>query len=232
GPDGAKLSKRHGAQSVVEFREMGFLPEALCNYLLRLGWGHGNAEVLSREEAIRLFDIGGVGRAAARMDYAKLTHLNAVWLRRADDERLTNDVVERLGTPAEPVQEAIVRLMPALKERARTLMELAQSAKFLTLTLPLPMEAKAAALLTAEKRRMLAALAARLAEADFAPPALDTVLREFAAAKGEKLGAVAQPLRAALTGSVASPPIDQVAASLGRDETLARIAAVVGAPVS
>ncbi|MGH7052028.1 MAG: glutamate--tRNA ligase, partial [Acetobacteraceae bacterium] len=232
GPDGAKLSKRHGAQSVVEFREMGFLPEALCNYLLRLGWGHGNAEVLSREEAIRLFDIGGVGRAAARMDYAKLTHLNAVWLRRADDEWLANGVVERLGTPAEPVQEAIVRLMPALKERARTLMELAQSAKFLTLTLPLPMEAKAAALLTAEKRRMLAELAARLAEADFAPPALDAVLREFAAAKGEKLGAVAQPLRAALTGSVASPPIDQIAASLGRDETLARIAAVVGTRVT
>ncbi len=231
GADGAKLSKRHGAQSVVEFREMGFLPEALCNYLLRLGWGHGDAEVLSREEAIRLFDLDGVGRAAARMDYAKLTHLNAVWLRRADDERLTREVVQQLGASAEAVGR-IQTLMPALKERARTLNELAASARFLTVRPSLAMEAKAEALLTPTTRGMLAELAGVLGNAAFAPPALDALLRDFAAARGEKFGAVAQPLRAALTGAISSPPIDAVLAALGREETLARLAAVAGAPVT
>ncbi|MDA8052293.1 MAG: glutamate--tRNA ligase [Rhodospirillales bacterium] len=232
GADGAKLSKRHGAQSVVEFRELGFLPEAICNYLLRLGWGHGDAEVLSREEAIRLFDLAGVGRAASRMDYAKLTHLNAVWLRRADDSRLTAEVVERLDGRAAKAAERIRALMPALKARARTLNELAASAAFLTLAPPLPMEPKAEALLTPAARDMLAELAPVLAAVEFISPALAAALRDFAAAHGEKLGAIAQPLRAALTGSTSSPPIDAVLAALGREETLARLAAVADAPRS
>jgi glutamyl-tRNA synthetase len=229
GPDGAKLSKRHGAQSVVEFREQGFLPEALCNYLLRLGWGHGDAEVLSREEAIRLFDLDGVGRAASRMDYAKLTHLNAVWIRQADDERLAADVAERLGRAGALAPEARARiraLMPALKERARTLADLASSASFLARAPAPPLEAKAQALLTPAARDMLAELAAVLAATEFTPPALDSCLRAFAAARGEKLGSVAQPLRAALTGSTSSPPIDAVLAVLGRDETLSRIRSI------
>ncbi len=234
GADGAKLSKRHGAQSVTDFRAMGFLPEALCNYLLRLGWGHGDAEIVARAEAVRLFDLDGVGRAASRMDYAKLTHLNGVYLRAADDARLTRDVLERLrerpGVIVDAVAEQRVQaLMPALKERAKTLAELADSAAFLARTPPLPMEPKAAALLTAEAQTMLRDLAASLDATDFSASALDAALRGFADARGTKLGALAQPLRAALTGSATSPPIDATLAALGRDETHRRIAAAAAA---
>jgi len=231
GPDGTKLSKRHGAVSVLEFRAQGFLPEALCNYLLRLGWGHGDLEVISREEAIRLFDLSGVGRAASRMDYAKLLHLNGVWLRRADDERLVAEVVARLaGMPGlvldEVAKTRIRALMPALKERAKTLNELAESAAFLVHPLPLPMDAKARALLDAEARAMLADLAKVLEETDFIPAALKAALHHYAVRHGKKLGEIAQPLRAALTGSTVSPPIDETLAALGREEALARIRAV------
>ncbi len=230
GPDGAKLSKRHGAQSVVEFREQGFLPEALCNYLLRLGWGHGDAEILSREEAIRLFDLDGVGRAPSRMDYAKLTHLNAVWLRQADDERLTAEVLERLGRTGALAPEApgrIRALMPALKERARTLNDLTASSAFLARPPAFPLDAKAESVLTPAAKKMLEYLAPILAATDFSPPALDACLREFSASRGEKLGAVAQPLRVALTGSTSSPPIDAVLAALGREEALSRIRTIL-----
>ena len=231
GPDGAKLSKRHGAQFALEFREQGYLPEALCNYLLRLGWGHGDVEVLDRGEAIRLFDIDGVGRAPSRMDYAKLTYLNGVYIRGADDDRLTSDVMQRLaGRPHVIVDEAaaarIHRLMPALKERAKTLVDLADSASFLAHPVPLPFEPKATALLTPESRAMLAALGAALADTAFTPEALDAALRTFADGTGRKLGQIAQPLRAAVTGRTASPGIEATLAALGRDETLSRIAAI------
>ena len=233
GPDGAKLSKRHGAQFALEFRELGYLPEALCNYLLRLGWGHGDVEVLNREEAIRLFDLDGVGRAPSRMDYAKLNYLNGVYIRQADDERLTRDAVARLARrPGLVLDDSAVarirRLVPALKERAKTLEELADSAAFLAHPLPLPIEPKAAAALTPEAREMLRDLAAALAESDFTPEALDATLRAFAERTGRKLGQVAQPLRAALTGSTASPGIDATLAALGREETLIRLAAIAG----
>ncbi len=229
GPDGAKLSKRHGAVSVLEYREQGFLPEALCNYLLRLGWGHGDAEVLDREEAVRLFDLDGVGKAAARMDFSKLQHINGVWLRRADDDRLTREVVGRLaatyGLHADPTGVARIRaLMPGLKERAKTLADLTESAAFLLRPTPLPFEPKALALLTPESKATLRQVAPVLAATDFTPPALDAALREFAEAAGRKLGQVAQPLRAALTGSTMSPGIDETLAALGREEALARIA--------
>jgi glutamyl-tRNA synthetase len=231
GADGAKLSKRHGAVSVLEFEREGFLPEALCNYLLRLGWGHGDAEVLSRDEAIRLFDLDGVGRAASRMDYAKLTHLNGVWLRQADDARLARDVLKRLAEQPdlvidEAVEARVATLMPALKERAKTLVELSASAAFLARRLPFPLDAKAAALLTPEARAMLADLAPRLDATDFSVAAVDAALRAFAEETGRKLGQVAQPLRAALTGTTTSPPIDATLAALGRAESLTRIAAV------
>lgn len=231
GADGAKLSKRHGAVSVLEFEREGFLPEALCNYLLRLGWGHGDAEILSRDEAVALFDLDGVGRAASRMDYAKLTHLNGVWLRAADDARLAEDVLRRLtALPDLTLNEAaaarIRALMPALKERAKTLVELAEASAFLARPLPLPFEPKAEAALTLEARQMLATLAPRLAESDFSAPGVDAALRAFAEETGRKLGQVAQPLRAALTGSTMSPPIDATLAALGRTEALARIHAV------
>ena len=232
GADGAKLSKRHGAVSVLEFREQGFLPEALCNYLLRLGWGHGDSEFLAREEQISLFTLEGVGRAASRMDYAKLTHLNGLWLRGADDERLTGDVLARLealGISADATaQTRILTLMPGLKERAKTLVDLTASAAFLARSVPLPFEPKAEALLTPEARAMLSRLAPALAATDFSAAGVDAALRRFAESEGLKLGQVAQPLRAALTGSTMSPGIDATLAALGREESLARLEAVFG----
>ncbi|GAN95185.1 glutamate--tRNA ligase [Komagataeibacter europaeus] len=232
GPDGAKLSKRHGAQSVVEFRDMGYLPEALDNYLLRLGWGHGDAEILSREEQIRLFDLDGVGRSPSRMDYAKLLYINGVWLRQADDTRLTNDVMERLGKmegvdTSDATRAKVLSLMPGLKERAKTLVELADNAAFLGRSLPLSFNAKAEKLLTPENRVMLGRLAEALkATGPFTKENIDATLRQFAETHEMKLGKVAQPLRAAVTGSTMSPGIDDTLAALGRDEVLARINAV------
>jgi glutamyl-tRNA synthetase len=228
GADGAKLSKRHGAVSILEFRDQGFLPEALCNYLVRLGWGHGDAEVLSRDEQVALFTLEGVGRAASRMDYAKLSHLNGVWLRGADDARLTAEVAARLPAqcavmPDEVARSRILKLMPGLKERAKNLVELTASAAFLARQPPLPMDAKAQALLTADARAMLTRLTPFLAATDFSAAAVDTAMREFAAAENLKLGQVAQPVRAALTGSTMSPGIDATLAALGPSESLARL---------
>ena len=230
GADGAKLSKRHGAVSVLEFREQGFLPEAVCNYLLRLGWSHGDLEVIDREEAIRLFDIDAVNRGASRMDYAKLTNLNGIYIRKADDDRLTHEVLQRLAHRQDLSLGSIAAgriraLMPHLKERAKTLVELADSAAFLARVVPLPMEPKAAGQLTAEARLLLRDVGAALAATDFSVSGLDAALRGFAERTGRKLGQVAQPLRAALTGSTVSPGIDATLAALGREEALARIAA-------
>ncbi len=230
GADGAKLSKRHGAVNLLDFRDDGFLPEAMFNFLLRLGWASGDNEILDRDEAIRLFDLDGVGRSAARMDYTRLVQLNGVWLRRADDDRLTGDVIERLtaqGLDAEAVADRIRALMPSLKERAKTLAELADSAAFLARRMPLKFEPKAQALLTPEAKASLPELAAVLDKTDWTAPSLDAALRGYADAAGQKLGKVAQPLRAALTGSTMSPPIDQTLAALGREEALARIAGAV-----
>ena len=230
GADGHKLSKRHGAVSVLEFAEQGYLREAVCNYLLRLGWAHGDLEVVSRDEAIKLFDIVDVNRGASRMDYAKLNHLNGVWIRQADDKRLTELVLERLahrpalalGTDA---MHRIATLMPELKQRAKTVIELADSAAFLAHPLPLTMEPKAAAALTAENRLVLRDLGTGLAAIDFTREAIDGVLRGLAEARGVKLGLIAAPLRAALTGSTVSPGIDATLIALGKPEALARIAA-------
>jgi glutamyl-tRNA synthetase len=230
GPDGTKLSKRHGADSVTEFREQGFLPEALCNYLLRLGWSHGDLEVMDRDEAIRLFDIADVNRGPSRMDYQKLVNMNGIYIRGAADDRLTREVLHRLAHRTDLSLGSIAAgriraLMPQLKERAKTLVELANSAAFLARVVPLPMEPKAAGQLTAEARLLLRDVGEVLAATDFSGPGLDAALREFAERTGRKLGQVAQPLRAALTGSTVSPGIDATLAALGRDEALARIAA-------
>lgn len=232
GPDGAKLSKRHGAQSVVEFRDEGILPEALCNYLLRLGWGHGDAEILSREEQIKLFDLDGVGQSPSRMDYVKLAHLNGVWLRRTDDKRLTDDVIERLKSRNdveinEEVARRILALMPGLKERAKNLVELAENAAFAGFRLPLTLTPKAEKLLTPEGKEILRDVSKSLAALpSFTPEGIDQTLRTFAEEKGLKLGSVAQPLRAALTGTTTSPGIDLTLSALGKEEVLARIRSV------
>ncbi len=232
GVDGAKLSKRHGAVSVLQFREDGYLPEALCNYLLRLGWGHGNAEILDRTEQVSLFDITGVGRGASRMDYAKLLHFNAFWLRKTDDEWLTAQTVRRIERDhgLEVTTDAAGRinvLMPSLKERARTLNELAEAALFLVREPPLPMTAKAVAQLNTESRADIANLIEILRSTEFEAQSLHARLVIFAEESGKKLSAIAQPLRAALTGSTTSPPIDVVMAALGRNVTISRLKSVV-----
>lgn len=233
GPDGTKLSKRHGAQSVVDFREDGYLPEALCNYLLRLGWGHGDAEILTRDEQIALFDLDGVGRAPSRMDYTKLTHLNGVYLREADPARLTEDVVTRLSdrddvTIDDLLRIRVLKLMPGLQARAKRLTDLAESAAFLGKNLPLHFDAKAEKLLDAPTRALLHRIAGKLAlVTPFDAASIDAALRAFAEEEGIKLGQVAQPLRAAMTGSLVSPGIDATLEALGRDDVLARIGAAI-----
>jgi len=233
GADGAKLSKRHGAVGALEFRDQGFLPEAVCNYLLRLGWGHGDEEFVPRERAIELFDLKDVGRAASRMDYAKLTHLNAQYMRQMDPGVLAHRVLEILakrpsigfGTEG---AERVRLLIPDIMPRARTLNEAADMAAFAVANLPLPMEPKAEALLTPEAKARLKDLAVFLTDAPWERADLDKWLRDYADVKGLKLGAIAQPLRAALTGSTQSPPIDAVLVALGRGEAVSRILAAAG----
>jgi glutamyl-tRNA synthetase len=233
GADGAKLSKRHGAVGALEFRDQGFLPEAVCNYLLRLGWGHGDEEFVPRDRAIELFDLKGVGRAASRMDYAKLTHLNAQYMRQMAPDLLTARVLDilarRAGAPVGPEGAERVRLlMPDIMPRARTLIEAADMAGFALASLPLFFEPKAEAALTPEARERLKDLAIFLTDAPWERADLDKWLRDYAEVKEIKLGAVAQPLRAALTGSMQSPPIDAVLFALGRGEAVSRILAAAG----
>ena len=223
GSDGAKLSKRHGALGVETYRdEFGILPEALFNYLLRLGWGHGDREEITRDEAISLFDIDAVGRSPSRFDMKKLENLNGHYLREADDARLADLVAERLNGVQNMV--LLTRAMPVLKVRAKNLNELANSAAFLFASRPLTMTDKAQALLDADgKARLLEAAAALRAETDWTAAALEASLNCAAAAQGVGLGRFAQPLRAALTGSTTSPGIFDVLELLGREESLARI---------
>lgn len=232
GPDGGKLSKRHGAVSTMQFRDEGYLPEALCNYLLRLGWGHGDSEILSRDDQIKLFDLEGVGRGAAKMDYAKLLQVNAVWVRAAEPDRLTKLVIERieatLGAKIGTVAAGrIAQMMPRLQERSRTIAELAESSMFLVHEVPLPFTEKAAAMITEEARDDMSAMLLDFARTDYTAPALHAAMVAYAAASGKKLGKVAEPLRAALTGSTTSPPIDAVMAALGRIEVEHRIFATL-----
>ena len=225
GPDGAKLSKRHGALSVQDYRAMGFLPEAICNYLLRLGWSHGDAEIISRERAIGWFDLDAVGKSAARFDFAKLENLNGHYMREADDERLLRLTVAALATPpADAERSRLAVAMPLLKARAKTIRELADAAAFCLVRRPLVPDDKAKAILSDEARHLLGGLQPQLAGlAEWTPEVLEATIKAFAGARGIKLGQVAQPLRAALTGRSASPGIYEVLAVLGRDESLARI---------
>jgi glutamyl-tRNA synthetase len=207
---------------------MGYLPEALCNYLMRLGWSHGDEEIIPIEKAIEWFDIVDVNRGPARFDPARLDSINAHYIREADDARLLALVAERLEkaltrslSPGE--RERLAQALPGLKPRAKTLVELAEKAFFYVAPRPIQPTPDAAKLLTGEARQLLGELAADLAEAEWRAASLEQRLRDFTAAKALKLGAAAQPLRAALTGSVASPGIFEVMEVLGRDETLARI---------
>ncbi len=225
GSDGAKLSKRHGALGVDAYRdELGILPEALFNYLLRLGWGHGDDEFISREQAVEWFDITHVGKSASRFDLAKLQNLNGHYLREAEDARLATLVADRMAGPVD--LDLLARAMPHLKVRAKDLNELAAGAAFLFAVRPLVLEEKAQALLTADARAILDAVHLRLsAESGWTTDGLETSLKAMAEGMGLGLGKLAQPLRAALTGQTTSPGIFDVLVLLGRDESLARIAA-------
>ena len=231
GGDGAKLSKRHGALGVDAYRDLGYLPEALRNYLLRLGWSHGDEEIISTEQAIAWFDIDAVGRGPARFDFVKLDSLNGHYIRHTDDARLAEllapFLARLLGHPIGP--EGLGRLragMAGLKTRARTLVELAANARFYVAARPLALDDKARRLIV-ESRGILSELIAVISTVDWSPSALEGGVRGFAEAGGHKLGSVAQPLRAALTGSAVSPPVFEIMAALGRVETLGRIADAV-----
>ncbi|HSG35170.1 MAG TPA: glutamate--tRNA ligase [Sphingomonadaceae bacterium] len=223
GNDGAKLSKRHGALGVNDYRdELGILPEALFNYLLRLGWGHGDREEFTREEAIELFDIDGVGKGPARFDMKKLLNMNGNYIRRADDLRLARLTAERIGGAADI--DLLCQAMPALKLRARDMNELAAGAAFLFKTRPLELEDDAKALLTADARALLSRISALLAtQNDWTSEPLEASLKAMAEELGLGLGKLAQPLRAALTGQTTSPGIFDVLVLLGKEESLARI---------
>ncbi len=223
GTDGAKLSKRHGAVGVEAYRdEEGVLPEALFNYVLRLGWGHGDREEITREEAIELFDLKGVGKSASRFDIKKLQNLNGHYIREADDARLAALVAERIGPDAD--ERLLAEAMPVLKPRARSLNELAEGAAFLFATRPLAMTEKAEALLDDQARRNLGEVSAALgAENDWTIEALEATTKALAERLELGLGKLAQPMRAALTGTTTSPGIFDVLVLLGREEALARI---------
>ncbi|MEO1066440.1 MAG: glutamate--tRNA ligase [Pseudomonadota bacterium] len=234
GPDGAKLSKRHGALGVDAYRAMGYLPEALKNYLVRLGWAKGDEEIISEENMIAWFGFSGMGKAAARFDFAKLEALNGHYIRNAEDDRLimaVKDVLPHMERGSD-IEAAISKddfallrkALPSLKDRAKTIVELIQNASFLYENRPLVMTDKAVALLTDDAREMLKDLAARLETADqWTHDALDPLVRGFVEERDLKLGKVFQPLRAALTGTTTSPGIFEILEILGRAETLARI---------
>jgi glutamyl-tRNA synthetase len=234
GPDGAKLSKRHGALGIEAYRAMGYLPVALRNYLVRLGWSFGDQEIFSSEEMIAAFDLRNVGRSPSRFDFAKLENLNGHYMRQTPDAELLAAIelvlphAEGGGAIVDRLDEAMrakwLQAMPGLKERAKTLVELIEGSRFLFAERPLALDEKAAAILNPAGRAMLKALLPRLeAVTDWDASALEAAVRAEAEAIGQKLGALAQPLRAALTGRATSPGIFDVFAVLGRAESLARI---------
>jgi len=235
GPDGSKLSKRHGALGVDAYRAMGYLPSALRNYLVRLGWSHGDQEIFSTEEMIAAFDLPQIGRSPARFDFAKLENLDGHYIRHSTDTALL-DAIDRLLphlaggaelaaklTPT--LRQRLLMAMPSLKERAKTLVDLIDSAGFLFAARPIPLDDKATALLTPDARQLLQDVAAELSAVDpWTPEATEHAVRSFAERRGAKLGTVAQPLRAALTGRTTSPGIFEVLAVLGKAESMARLA--------
>jgi glutamyl-tRNA synthetase len=228
GADGAKLSKRHGAQAVGEFAEMGYLPEAMRNYLARLGWGHGDDELFSDEQAIAWFDVRDVVKAPARLDWNKLAHVNNHYLRLADDDRLAGLVIDHLtqaGQPPPPdAGPRLAGAIAAVKDGAKTIVDLAELCGFALATRPIPMDGKSLALLTDEARARLSRLAADLAGAEaWTPPALNLRLRAFAKAEGVGLGAFGAALRAVLSGGRPAPDLAGALAALGPIESLGRI---------
>jgi glutamyl-tRNA synthetase len=234
GPDGSKLSKRHGALGVDAYRALGYLPAAMRNYLVRLGWSHGDQEIFSTQEMIAAFDLPQIGRSPARFDFAKLESINGHYMRETPDadvlveiERVLPHIAGGAELAAKLTPELrgkLLAAMPGLKERAKTLLELVDGARFLTSARPIALDDKAAALLTPDARAMLGEIVADLEGVEpWTAAQAEQALRTFAERKGAKLGSVAQPLRAALTGRTTSPGIFDVLAVLGKPESLARL---------
>jgi glutamyl-tRNA synthetase len=234
GPDGAKLSKRHGALGVEAYREMGYLPAALRNYLVRLGWSHGDDEIMTTEQMVEWFDVKDINKGAARFDFDKLAAINGHHIRHMNDGVLTDTLIATLPflPNGKPVLDRLTAgstaqlraAMPGLKERAKTLVELADSAMYLFTERPLALDEKAAALLDDAGRAILAAVLPALSGvSDWKVEPLDAAVRAYAEANGLKLGKVAQPLRAALTGRSTSPGVFDVLEVLGREESLGRL---------
>ena len=231
GPDGAKLSKRHGALAVEAYRDMGYLPETMRNYLVRLGWSHGDEEIIPTQQAIAWFDLDHIGKSAARMDFKKLDNLNGHYLRTTADETLVAEVISFLSRETPPriltdtARTRLLAAMPSIKERAKTLLELIQGAEFLFTDGPRTLDAAAEKLLPPDACALISQTLPALEATDWSGPALEAAARAFADAHGIKLGQVAQPLRAALTGKPASPPLFEMLAVLGRAESLVRLRA-------
>jgi glutamyl-tRNA synthetase len=234
GPDGSKLSKRHGALGVDAYRGMGYLPVAMRNYLVRLGWSHGDQEIFSTDEMVAAFNLAHIGRSPARFDFAKLESLNGHYIRATADADLVvaleavlphiegGDVLAARLSPA--LRDQLVQAMPGLKERAKTLVELFEASRFLWADRPLAMNDQAKAVLTPEAKATLGNILPELENVtDWSAGSIENVVRGFAERAGLKLGQVAQPLRAALTGKATSPPIFDVLAVIGREESLARL---------
>ena len=228
GPDGAKLSKRHGAQAVHEYAEMGYLPEAMRNYLARLGWAHGDDELFGDAQAREWFDLDGVGKAPARLDFDKLAHVNSHWLRLAADERLAGMTLDahlaKGATLNEGDEARLQRAMPFVKDRAKTLLELADQTAFVLRTRPLDLDEKARTLLSGETAERIARVRTRLALFEsWDVFALEAELKAFAEEEGVGFGKIGPPMRAALTGGSASPDIARTLSALGREEALGRL---------
>lgn len=236
GSTGGKLSKRHGARSVIAYKEMGFLPEAMNNYLLRLGWAKGDEEIIERKRAVQWFDIKDVGRSPAKFNFEKLSSLNSIYLRRADDQQLATLVMPIIensvnGQLAGENIHLLERGMPGLKKRAKNIVELAENARFYVLCRPIPINDKASKVLDKTNILVLGSLRQKLSEsADWSSSSMETVLKRFAQDADIKLGILAAPLRAALTGTTVSPGIFEVLAVLGKDQSLGRIDDVLKAP--
>ena len=234
GPDGAKLSKRHGALGVEAYRAMGYLPEAMRNYLARLSWSHGDEEIFSTEQMVEWFDLDAIGKSAARFDFAKLENLNGHYIRHMADDKLLMSFIDFLphaeGGKAmkdkidEAMMAKLLRALPGLKERAKTLVELKNGAQFLFATRPLPMDDKAQQIIKDGGAPVLASVIPVLEQvANWQAHDIESAVKLHAEVQGLKLGKVAQPLRAALTGTSTSPGIFDVLEVLGREESLARL---------
>ena len=224
GADGAKLSKRHGALGVEAYRDMGYLPEALRNYLLRLGWAHGDEEIISTEKAIEWFSLEGVGKSPSRFDFVKLENLNGHYLREADDARLVELVIAGLGSVDATGKDRLLRGMGGLKQRAKTLVELAENAAFYTKQRKLVLDEKSKDIIEKGGRDIVKALLPKLeAESNWNHEALQALCKAHGEAIGQKLGNIAQPLRAALTGRTISPGVFEVMEVLGKEESLGRL---------